>query len=218
MDATPLPAAGRLRLTPDDRRRQIVTAAVSYFAEVGFEGGTRELARRLGVTQPLIYRYFPSKEDLIRAVYDEVFLTKWDPAWELLLTDTTQPIRDRLVTFYLRYTDVVFTPEWMRVYLFAGLRGLDINRWWMEFVEHNVLRRVAETMRSTLGLQSTVHRPISPAEMELYWLFHGGIFYYGLRRGVYQKPPEIPLADFITGSVDAMLAGLPPMLRTLLDA
>jgi AcrR family transcriptional regulator len=59
----------RRRLTPDDRRRQIVDGAIDYFAEVGFDGGTRNLAARLGVTQPLLYRYFPAKEDLMRAVY-----------------------------------------------------------------------------------------------------------------------------------------------------
>ena len=70
------------RLAPDDRKRQILRAAVQYFAEVGFGGGTRELARRLQVTQPLIYRYFPSKEDLIQAVYQEVYLTRWQPDWD----------------------------------------------------------------------------------------------------------------------------------------
>ncbi len=206
----------RLRLSPDDRRRQILTAAVSYFAEVGFDGGTRELARRLGVTQPLIYRYFPSKEDLIKAVYEEVYLTQWDPDWERLLADPSQPIRDRLVTFYERYTAVIFTPEWLRIYLFAGLRGLEINRWWMTFVEHHLLRRIADAVRVAYGLPGTDAQPVETQELELYWLFHGGIFYYGMRRDVYAKVPELALGTFIGGSVDALLAGLPPLLARML--
>ena len=43
------------------RERQIVEGAVAYFAEVGLDGQTRELARRLGITQPLLFRYFPTK-------------------------------------------------------------------------------------------------------------------------------------------------------------
>src|SRR3954469_24566142 len=88
------------RLAPGDRRRQIVEAAVAFFSEVGFEGGTRALADRLGITQPLIYRYFPTKDDLIKAVYDEVFVKRWRPEWEALLSDRDIPVRDRLKEFY----------------------------------------------------------------------------------------------------------------------
>jgi AcrR family transcriptional regulator len=50
----------RTRLPRDTREQLIVKEAVRFFAEFGFGGRTRELARRLGVTQPLLYRYFPS--------------------------------------------------------------------------------------------------------------------------------------------------------------
>ena len=207
----------RLRLTPDERRRQIVKGAVSYFAEFGFGGGTRELARRLGVTQPLIYRYFPSKEDLIRAVYEDVYLTQWDPEWEGMLTDSSQPLRERLIAFYERYTAIIFQSDWLRIYLFAGLRGLELNRWWVSFVEHHLLAKIAAALRTELGLPDLAAEPLSARELELYWLFHGGIFYYGLRRLVYAKEPNLPIDVFITGSIDAMLAGIPPLLRALLE-
>ena len=48
-------------------------------------GQTRELAQRLGVTQPLIYRYFPTKQDLIDRVYEEVFVGRWRPEWTDLI-------------------------------------------------------------------------------------------------------------------------------------
>jgi AcrR family transcriptional regulator len=208
----------RERLAPQDRRRQIVTGAVSYFAEVGFDGGTRELARRLGVTQPLIYRYFPSKEDLIRAVYEEVYLTQWDPAWEVLLADAARPLRERLIAFYEGYTAAIFKPDWLRIYLFSGLRGLEINRWWITFVEQHLLRQIAEAVRLDNGLPSTAKTPVSAEELELFWMFHGGIFYYGLRREVYLKPPELSLGRFIANSVDAMLLGLPPVLKRVVPA
>ena len=43
------------RLSSQEREQQIARGAVEFFAEVGFSGDTRELARRLGVTQSLIY-------------------------------------------------------------------------------------------------------------------------------------------------------------------
>ena len=57
-------------MPPGEREAQIVAEAVRFFAETGFEGQTRELAARLGITQPLLYRYFPTKEALFLAVLD----------------------------------------------------------------------------------------------------------------------------------------------------
>src|SRR3954463_13407701 len=99
----------QMRLSPDDRRREFVARATEFFSEQGFGGGTRDLARRLGVTQPLLYRYFPSKDDLIREVYRTVYLEPLDPGWEKLLPDRSRPIRDRLREFYNAYTDVIFS-------------------------------------------------------------------------------------------------------------
>ena len=75
------PARGKQkRLSPDHRRREFVAKATEFFSEQGFGGGTRDLARRLGVTQPLLYRYFPSKDDLIREVIARSIWSRSTPA------------------------------------------------------------------------------------------------------------------------------------------
>ena len=89
----------RQRLQPEDRERLILDGAISFFAEVGFEGSTRELAARIGVTQPLLYRYFPTKEVLLDRVYREVYLSKWDPRWESQIVDRDIPLEDRYADF-----------------------------------------------------------------------------------------------------------------------
>ena len=205
------------RLAPDERRRQIVREAVAYFAEFGFEGATRGLAERLGVTQPLIYRYFPSKDDLIGAVYEEVYLGRWRAEWLDLLGRRETPLRERLIRFYSHYTGVVFEPEWMRIYLFSGLRGLDINRWWITFVEEHVLTRICEEVRVEAGLPGPDKTPITAAEIDAYWLFHGGIFYYGMRENVYRVAPRTSLARFIELSIDSFLAGFPATVSRALS-
>jgi AcrR family transcriptional regulator len=197
------------RLAPADRKKQIVEAAVGYFAEFGFEGATRGLAERLGVTQPLIYRYFPSKDELIRAVYEDVYLSRWRGEWMDLLSRRDTPLRERLIAFYEHYTSVVFEPQWMRIYMFSGLRGLDINRWWITFVEDHVLRTICEEVRVLAGLPDPKEVPITAAEIDGYWLFHGGIFYYGMRENVYAVPPRTPLPRFIEMSIDSFLQGFP---------
>ena len=92
--------AKRRRLSPDERRREFVAKATEFFSEEGFGGGTRALARRLGETQSLLYRYFPSKEDLIKEVYRTVYLDSLETGWEKLLTERSWPPRDRLLEFY----------------------------------------------------------------------------------------------------------------------
>src|SRR3982074_3171106 len=151
--ATPKPArAKQKRLSPADRRKEFVAQATEFFSEEGFGGGTRDLARRLGVTQPLLYRYFPSKDDLIKEVYRTVYLDPLETGWEKLLTDRSRPLRDRLLEFYRTYTDAIFTRKWLRIYLYSGLKGLDINRWYVGMVKDKILTRIIIECRHEAGL------------------------------------------------------------------
>jgi AcrR family transcriptional regulator len=116
------------RLDPQARRRQILDAAIAYFAEAGFGVQTRELTRRIGVSQPLLYRYFPSKQDLIEAVFDEVFLSRLNDEWVTQLRERGVPLRERLMHFYGQYAQATYRPEWIRIYMYAGLAGDKLNR------------------------------------------------------------------------------------------
>ena len=45
------------------RKGEILDAAATIFAESGYTGGSmREIAKRVGVSEPALYRHFPSKE------------------------------------------------------------------------------------------------------------------------------------------------------------
>src|SRR5437773_10794557 len=61
------------RLPSGDRRSQILAAALEVFAERGFHGTrTRELAERAGVSEALLFRHFPTKDALIRAILESL--------------------------------------------------------------------------------------------------------------------------------------------------
>ena len=120
--------APRRRLRPKERERQIVDGAIRYFAEVGFEGQTRELARRLNITQPFLFRYFPTKDDLIDRVYEEVYLSRWKDEWVDDLTDRTVSLEERLIRYYEDYVATIFGYEWIRIFMFSGLKGEPINQ------------------------------------------------------------------------------------------
>jgi AcrR family transcriptional regulator len=193
------------RLAPGDRRQEFVAKATEFFAEHGFAGGTRALARRLGVTQPLLYRYFPSKDELIKEVYRTVYLDPLDAEWEQLLADRSKPLRERLQEFYRAYTDVIFRRKWLRIYLYSGLKGLDINRRYVAVVRDKILTRIVRECRYEAGLP-TQGRPTA-SEIELAWVFHSGIFYYGVRKYIYEAPVLDDKERMISDAIVAFLAG-----------
>jgi len=202
---SPAVQAKQKRLPPEDRRKEFIRKATEFFADEGFNGGTRELARRLGVTQPLLYRYFPSKDDLIKEVYNKVYLEPLDSGWEKRLTDRSRPIRERLQQFYSAYTDVIFTRKWLRIYLYSGLKGLDINRWYVGVVREKILTPIVRECRHQSGLEPQ-SKPTAP-ELEMAWVFHSGIFYYGVRKYIYEAPVLADKEQMIRDAADAFLAG-----------
>ncbi|MFB9266957.1 TetR/AcrR family transcriptional regulator [Bradyrhizobium erythrophlei] len=193
------------RRSPDDRRSEFVAKATEFFSEEGFGGGTRALARKLGVTQPLLYRYFPSKDDLIKEVYRKVYLDPLETGWEKLLSDRSRSLQARLQEFYEAYTDAIFTRKWLRIYLYSGLKGLDINRWYVGMVKDKILTRIVRECRHDAGL-AVQSRPTA-AEVELAWVLHGGIFYYGVRKYIYEAPVLENKAQMIRDALDVFLAG-----------
>jgi AcrR family transcriptional regulator len=67
------------RLPSDERRDCILEAAVRVFAERGFHGATtRELAKAAGVSEALMFRHFPTKEDLYKALQNFCCQAKGD--------------------------------------------------------------------------------------------------------------------------------------------
>src|SRR4051794_21760694 len=201
------PNPTRRRLPPAEREREIVRGAISFFAEVGFEGGTRELAQRLGVTQPLLYRYFPSKEALLDRVYQEVYLSRWNPQWEIRLADRSVPLESRLSAFYIEYAKVILTYEWVRLFMFAGLKGLDFNERYLAFLRRSVFERIVIEIRHARGLAEDA--PPRDEEMELVWGLHAAVFYLGIRKWIYGMPVP-PMAERdIELRVTGFLHGVP---------
>jgi len=67
-------AKPRRRLTAAQRRETIVGAATDVFAERGYRGASiDEIARRAGVTPPVVYDHFESKQALYRTLLEQHF-------------------------------------------------------------------------------------------------------------------------------------------------
>jgi AcrR family transcriptional regulator len=196
------------RLAAADREQQILNEAIRFFAEVGFAGQTRELAQRLGITQPLLYRYFPTKQDLVERVFKEVFLKRIDPQWARLIGDRSRPLEDRLLEYYGHYARATYTYEWIRIYMFSALMGNDINRRYIRIVEEKILKPICAEVRHHCGLRLAPGTPISEAELEHVWVMHGGLFYYAVRKYVYHSRVNDDFPGIVRRAVAAMLAGI----------
>ena len=196
-----------MRLDPEVRRQQILDAAISYFAEAGFGVQTRELSRRLGVSQPLLYRYFPSKQDLINAVFEAVFMSQWRDDWIAELQDRKVPLRDRLLRFYLQYAGATYRPEWIRIYMYAGLADMDLNRNYLALVRKKLLLVMCGEFRHTFVPQAKDLPAVSSREVELVWTLHGGMFYWAVRRNIFNMKSAMAFETRTADAIDLFLAG-----------
>jgi AcrR family transcriptional regulator len=63
----------RTRASSDERREQVIEAAVKEFAAHGFHAAsTGAIAKRAGISQPYIYALFPNKHELFLATHAHV--------------------------------------------------------------------------------------------------------------------------------------------------
>lgn len=187
-----------------DRERNIVEQAATYFAKVGFDGSTRDLARQIGITQSLLYRYFPSKQALISTVYEHVYLAKWDPSWEDLLQDRTQPLEVRLKRFYREYSQVMLTHDWIRILIFAGLKQENINNRLFTMMTAKVFDVVIDEFYAETGIKPSKEPAVHELMIETVWALHASIFYIGMRRWIYVTPTPSSMNDLL----EVLISGL----------
>jgi AcrR family transcriptional regulator len=62
-----------MRISSEERRDQVIDAAVKEFAATGFHAtSTTAIAKRAGISQPYVYALFPNKRELFLAANAEV--------------------------------------------------------------------------------------------------------------------------------------------------
>ena len=119
-----------VRIPAVERRRQILAVATSLFARQGFQGTrTREISAKACVNEAILFRHFPSKEDLYWAVLDEKCKARrgFAELQRLLKSDRPVPevfaaIADGLLRRNFEDASV------LRLWLFSGLENHRLYR------------------------------------------------------------------------------------------
>lgn len=184
----PLPTAAnvplaRRRLGTAERSRQILDGAIHFFALHGLDGQLRDLAKSIGITHALLYHYFPTKQALIDAVYQEVFVERWNPLWDELLDDPSLSVEDKLTRFYDDYVNQALNRDFVRILVFSGLTDRTITDRFFAMLRERLFPRLIRETRRHRG--ASLRGKASRRELELLTGLHGGFFYIPLQRWVY---------------------------------
>jgi TetR/AcrR family transcriptional regulator len=151
-----------MRLAAPDRRQQLIDVAMRLFALQGFDGTTtREIAEAAHVNEALIFRYFPSKEELYWAVVSShmaasgrqqkirAYLESGRPEREIF-TDIAENLLNR------SDQDAALT----RLLLFSALRNSELTDNFFRTYVANTYELISDYVRR--GIQEGRFRRVDP--------------------------------------------------------
>jgi AcrR family transcriptional regulator len=187
--AGPAVAGSRTRLTAGGRRSQILKAAMKLFAERGFHGvRTRELADSAGVSEALVFRHFPTKESIVRAILDEAGFAERIQEMEARLE--AMPPREALLSIAESLlTRLKEHPDRFRVVFFGLLETPHLaSEFYQRFLsrllalETRIFKRAFAVQGS--GLPGSQVDPSVVARS-----FHGSLMFYNLSGAIVRIEP-----------------------------
>jgi AcrR family transcriptional regulator len=199
------------RLPYEERRASILRQASEFFSEYGLTGQTRSLALACGVSQRLLYRFFPSKAALLREVYDETIIGPFKAVWLAQLADRSHPVEQRLNLFYRDYFGNVLTRKWLRLFLYASLAESAMAPDYIAAI----IKHLLETITRETALEQGVELPEDPALMhEIGWTLHGAVSHFAIRRHLYGASLEVSEDRVLAMHVGAFVSGFAGLVDT----
>jgi len=142
------------RRTADERRTDVIAAAIIEFATYGLHGASTEaIAARAGISQPYVLRLFGTKKALFLAAVTEVseqIQALWERA--LLLVDPNLPPDERLYAIGSFYDEQTRDVHGMRLLLqsWAAAEDPDVRR-----LAHECMREMHAWVTRNVPASST---------------------------------------------------------------
>lgn len=142
-------AEPRWRRRSDARPAEIAEAALELFVEHGFAATRMEaIAKRAGVTKGTVYLYFPSKEDLFRAVVKENILPNLEQG-ERLVAEHTGSAAELLALLVRRSWELMQTSRTQcmpKLMLAEGKNFPELAKFYVDEVVQRVRRLFASVI------------------------------------------------------------------------
>jgi TetR/AcrR family transcriptional regulator, cholesterol catabolism regulator len=195
------------RQQAEERREQILDAALRVFSEKGFAGASiRDIAREVGVTEGLLYHYFESKEQLLDTCWRE---RTWRAHLERILSEAggkpVQQVLSELISDFLQ--TLRENGEMVRMCASEMQRNSEMAQFHIERIEDNQRlltgflreRQTAGEIREGIDLET-------PAG-----LLMGCAYSMFLLWGQADDQTWSPLAEgFVRSGVDVVMNGITP--------
>ncbi|HUO60614.1 MAG TPA: TetR/AcrR family transcriptional regulator [Candidatus Acidoferrales bacterium] len=140
------------RFSAEDRRNQILDVATDLFARQGFQGTTtRAIAERAEVNEAIIFRHFPNKEVLYRAVLEK-------NARESGIAGTVREILDRDGDLRQSMVEIAATmlrkriesPTFTRLFLYSALEGHELSNQFLRSYVSLAIANVGDFLRKSM--------------------------------------------------------------------
>ena len=198
-----------MRFSRTERQASIIAAAASLFAVNGFKGTTtREIAKTAGISEALLFKYFPTKQALYAAI-----LAEKAPISDLLeVVEDAAKKRDDVRVFTLIASYRIHRgsdPMLLRLLLFSALEGHELSdmffqnqhRMFYDYLSGYIARRIRE------GAFKLVD-PLLAARG-----FMGMVAHHRLLHEIFHAPTHCSPEDAVVTYVRIFLDGLVTMTQ-----
>jgi hypothetical protein len=126
-------------------------------------------------------------------------------------------VEERLNRLYVDYAKAALTWDWVRIFMFSGLRGESINQKYLNLLRTRILEPIAVEFRQELGLPAVEEVPLQNAEIELIWSINARVFYFGQRQWIFNVPVAAPVEEMITLTIRHFCAGARVILPEIVN-
>lgn len=192
------------RITSQERQASLIAAAASLFAAKGFNGTTtKEIAKAAGVSEALVFKYFPTK----RTLYAAILAEKVTVSALLEAVDEAAKKRDDHRVFSLIASYRIrpgVDPTLLRLLLFSALEGDELSD--MFFGKHHMIfyEHVAAYVRTRID--EGAFRDVDPLLAAR--AFIGMVVHHRLLHEIFGVPMHRSHEDTVETYVELFLHGL----------
>jgi AcrR family transcriptional regulator len=209
-------AARSPRASSQERQASLITTAAALFAAKGFNGTTtKEIAKATGVSEALLFKYFPTKRALYAAILAEK--AQYSGLREAVEEAAKKQDDERLFTLLASYRiRKGADPTLLRLLLFSALESHEMS----DMFFRNQYRVFYDLLAGYIRrrIEDGAFRPVDPRLAAR--AFFGVIVHHRLVHEIFGLPMHRTHEDTVTEYVSLFLGGLvkqphPPVRQEL---